>query len=371
MAVIDGNCRFMPTQPLSSDLESLARAVLAHFRMDHGRMRLDQPVHARGFSGALIVRIRTDDVAYCLRRWPARELPKRRLQELHWFLRYVDESKLHLLPVPVTSLEGETLIELAGNLWQLEPWMPGCADFSRAPSEARLESVMNVLAQLHCVASQYAPTEWGRKWFSTHSSRPSPAVRERIVMIDEWTPAKVAETLAIMQRESDQSFRTLAERALLRFRESRNTLRASLVHFVNSPVVTHPCLRDIWHDHVLYSGDDVSGLVDPSATRTESVASDLSRLLGSLLGKRNERWNQALEVYHRLRPLSMTEHQLIQVLHTSGVLLSGLTWIDRRIKGQIDDEILPRVVKRMTRTAEVIDQLRSHNFPSAVARRLL
>ena len=77
--------------------------------------------------------------------------------------------------------------------------------------------------------------------------------------------------------------------------KARRRLRTALEDMSSVPVPLHPCLRDIWHDHVLYTEDHVTGIVDLSAARTENVAADLARLLGSLLGPGDGRWELALE----------------------------------------------------------------------------
>lgn len=334
-------------------------------------MRLDQPAFAEGFSGATIIRIQIDGEAYCLRRWPIGGLAEQRIRELHRFLRFIDHSGLHVFPLPVTSKEGDTLVDNGGQLWQLEPWMPGVADFRKSPSDVRLESTMRVLAQVHNIASRYGPTEAGRKWFSTGLSLPSPAVGERIGILDRWSPERISHTQAAMQNDRDRSFGEVATRILQVIRESHDSLRSSLVSLSTTHIPVHPCLRDIWHDHVLYTGDDVTGVIDPSAARTESVASDLSRLLGSLLGESNSRWSHALETYEQGRPLSITEHRLIRVLHVSGVMLGGLTWIDRRLQDRIRTEMMSRVVQRMDEACRTLEHLKTARSDSGEAGRLL
>ena len=67
-------------------------------------------------------------------------------------------------------------------------------------------------------------------------------------------------------------------------------------------VPVQPCLRDVWHDHVLFVDDAVSGIVDPAAARTDTVAADISRLVGSLVGDDPRGWTVALAAYQSVRP---------------------------------------------------------------------
>lgn len=101
-------------------------------------------------------------------------------------------------------------------------------------------------------------------------------------------------------------------------------LKASL----DAVVPLQPCLRDIWHDHVLFTGDEVTGLIDPHAARSENVATDLARLLGSLVGDDRAGWDAGLAAYHTIRPLTLAELALVELFDQSAVLLGGMTWLD-------------------------------------------
>ncbi len=348
----------MTNRLVTADLEATIRLVLRQYPIDHDRVFVARQLPTQGFSGALIVQVHANrDEAYCLRRWPLRELPRRRIVELHRFLRFLRVEGVECLPVPLATLQGETLAEHDVRLWQLEQWMPGTADFHQAPTDNRLESIMRLLARLHNVASRYEPTDAGREWFGTYPSRTSPAIGERIAVINRWTNERLDRAAANLRREDVQAFREAALDILDRFRQSFAQVRAELQRLSQSAVYLHPCMRDVWHDHVLFTSDEVTGLIDPAATRTESVATDLSRLLGSLLGDmHDERWGRALESYDRVRSLTITEHQLIGVLHVSGVLLSGMTWIERRVNGTLTEEMLPRVVDRLHSIRQVLNR---------------
>ena len=59
-------------------------------------------------------------------------------------------------------------------------------------------------------------------------------------------------------------------------------LLSELKSAAEKPVATHPVLRDVWSDHVLFEGARVTGIIDYGALRMDEPAADLARLLGSL-----------------------------------------------------------------------------------------
>ena len=61
-----------------------------------------------------------------------------------------------------------------------------------------------------------------------------------------------------------------------------------------------PCIRDVWHDHILFLGDSVSGIVDYGAMAVDTVAGDIARLLGSLVGNHVADWEEGIDAYHQL-----------------------------------------------------------------------
>lgn len=93
-------------------------------------------------------------------------------------------------------------------------------------------------------------------------------------------------------------------------------------------VPVFPVTRDLWHDHVLFTGDEVTGIVDFGAMRIDSAACDLSRLLGSLVGNDREAWEFARRAYNSTRPLSADEWKLAEALDEANMILAGLNWLD-------------------------------------------
>jgi Ser/Thr protein kinase RdoA (MazF antagonist) len=103
--------------------------------------------------------------------------------------------------------------------------------------------------------------------------------------------------------------------------EQRVPLR--LAPWVERPVPLQPCLCDVWHDHVLFEGAAVSGIVDYGSVKMDHVAVDLARLLGSL----SDGGRELLDAYDRVRPLSSEERELIAVLEETGTIIGAANWL--------------------------------------------
>ncbi len=87
------------------------------------------------------------------------------------------------------------------------------------------------------------------------------------------------------------------------------------------------CLCDIWHDHVLFEDNTVTGFVDYGGVKIDHVAVDLARLLGSMVEDRADLRTAGLEAYQRIRPLSLQEEELVSVLDETGTLVGLITWL--------------------------------------------
>ncbi len=105
-----------------------------------------RPVDRPGFSGAFVARVETPSGAFCLRGWSQGAVGERILA-LHEFLAHVRSRGVDYVAVPFAAEHGETLVEVAWRLWQVEPWLPGSADFWSRPSDARLAAALGALAQ--------------------------------------------------------------------------------------------------------------------------------------------------------------------------------------------------------------------------------
>ena len=326
---------------------------------------------SEGFSGAVVLRVvvqeslHAPEIEFCLRGWPPDSLQRERLLGLHRLLEHIHKSGVKQVPVPVKSKFGTTLYAEASQFWQLEPWMPGRADFSSAPSDARLQNAMTVLAQWHEAAARFEPRSSEGNWFKSHVAETSPTVADRLDRIERFYTQDARKLRDILGQTTSlgswgtdyPELVTLSRRILDAFDCAVQSIGSELQSYRDVKFRLHPCLRDVWHDHLLFDGEQVTGLIDPNAAKTETPATDLARLLGSFLGDDSDRWEVALAAYRGVRPLSDREAKAARVIDRSTVLLSGMTWLERLFVQQQNYASPPRILDRLRQIVPRLERL--------------
>lgn len=289
-----------------------ARTVLVRFPELAARQNAwdVEPVSA-GLSGAMIWRCQMNNILWALRRWPP-EFPRDRLQWIHEILRALPS---HLpIPRPLLADQGTSFVECHGHVWSVEPWLPGQADFHRQPTDDRLAAAMRALGEFHNAV---------RRWAS--DVRQIPAIVDRMGAIDFHR-----RQLPRYRESMKQQTEPLAVhcRWILRECELRlDSLRRELHSVSTERAVLVPAIRDIWHDHLLYQQDCVSGVIDFGAMRPDSPATDVSRLVGSLIGDNPGRWQFAIDAYRAVVPFTEDECKWAKTIDSSSVVIAGLNWI--------------------------------------------
>jgi Ser/Thr protein kinase RdoA (MazF antagonist) len=274
---------------------------------------------AGGFSGAWFWRVATPTVSLCLRRWPAEHPSPARLESIHRIVRHVYQQGVTEVPVPLVSREGHTMVQQNDHLWELTPWMPGTADYHRQPTRPRLIAAMQLLARFHQATDALAA--------EPSAPKPSPGLNQRLELLDQLL-ADEARRIAIAAEKDPFTDRQNRAHALLEaFTKLAPQVRADLVDATRMSVMLQPCLRDIWHDHVLFTGDRTTGLVDYGAMREETVVGDVARLLASLVRGDRSAWQIGLEAYCHQRGLDHTDLRLLDMFVRSATLLSGMNWL--------------------------------------------
>ncbi|MEK6238575.1 MAG: phosphotransferase, partial [Planctomycetales bacterium] len=231
------------------------------------------------------------------------------------------------IPVPVKTIRGAGFVEHGDRFWELTPWLPGKADFHAAPNSERLREALRTLARFHEATRDFQ--------HDLPAVTPAPGIQQRIDRLESLRDGGLGRIRKALQhsRSSDPMSEPMSDpiaepagRLLELFPRAAEEVRRTLLA-CQLPVPMQPCIRDVWHDHILFSGNEVTGLVDFGAMRIETVAGDVARLLGSLVRDDPDGWKTGLAAYQETRPLSSEELSLVAAFDRSAILMSGFSWL--------------------------------------------
>jgi len=271
-----------------------------------------------GFSGARLWRLDGLAGPLCLRAWPTAMSPSR-LDFIHHYAIHARAADLAFVPRLFPSSGGATQVQYAGRLWELQEWLPGEADYHRRPSPAKLRAACSALAELHACWQGAAPKDAG----------PCPAVRRRLDAVREWRELIASGWRPLSQAAAADPARAAAESAWRVLPYWIEIIPDLLKPWTDRAWPLQPCLCDVWHDHVLFDGDRMTGLVDYGAMKIDHPAVDVARLLGSFIGEDEdaEGWTTGLTAYRGVRPFTAEEEGLARALDLSGTVIGAATWL--------------------------------------------
>lgn len=330
-----------------------AASVLRHFyrhQFSQSSPLIENLQGAGGYSGANFWRIEDSAATWCLRRWPADStVDERRIQWVHRQLARAHASGCSAVPVPVAANDRDTLVEFESQLWQLEPWMPGVANYHAAPSNTKLKNAMLALAGFH-EATQTSPCR----------REPSSGIVSRLRRCEElFDGRQVKEPFLQIEQtcRSAPDSTQLCETGLAiceRFRLLAPMVHQRLIEASSVDVAVQTIIADVWHDHILFSDDEVTGIVDFGAMRMDTPAADVARLLGSLAEDNAEQWAIGWQSYIESRPQAVNWKPLVTAFDISTTLMAGINWLqwiylDRRQFGDLRPIIakLTTIARRM------------------------
>src|SRR5207245_281836 len=202
------------------------------------------------------------------------------------------------------------------RLWAARAWQPGRAHVQAHPSAERLRAAGVALAQLHISWVHESET-----WQSC------PAVERRMSRWRLWNGMVSHGWCGPFETRSEDCIGSCATRAFDLVVRWIASVPALLEPWSRRPVAIQPCLCDVWHDHLLFEGNVLTGLIDYGSVKSDHVAVDLARLLGSLVGDDREAWATGIAAYRSVRPLTGEEEALAAVLDRTGTILAAATWL--------------------------------------------
>lgn len=326
--------------------------LLGHYPPDCRATRCEALGDAGGFSGASIARLTTPRGPLCLKALPV-DYPRERLEFVQAVLWVAEREGFDLAPIPIATTEDAGYIEYRERLWELTPWMPGEADFHASPSTDKLVAALTALAWFHRATADFPIPE--------PSFTASPGIAGRLSRLAHWKSSGIRDIVDRVSRIGDHAFggrgaeiRSLSSRLLRGFDQTAPRVERELRQVAMTSVRLQPCIRDIWHDHLLFVGQRVSGIVDFDAMQVDSVAVDLARLIGSLVGDDVDARRVAVAAYRQVRSLNDDEIALIDAFDHANALMSGLQWLEWLV---VEHRVFPDFAKVVARMQDIVNRL--------------
>jgi len=317
-----------------------------------------QPSHveslgaAGGMSGAQFWRLTTPRGTLAVRRWPVEHPTPDRLQFIHAVLRHAADRGINFLPVPIAATDGATFVSHAGHLWELAPWLRGVADYEQSPRREKLRAAMTALAEFHNAVADFRASPP-----LASSLRTPPAVTMRLTHLYDLQSGGAAALARSITDSHWPELAPLARQFLAALPRAMPLAIEQVAPLTDLQFPLQPCIRDVWHDNVLFDGETVTGLIDFGAMQIDTPATDIARLLGSLVGDDEAGWRDGLAAYSAVRQLSQQETTAVQSLDASGTILAGANWIrwiyidGRRFKNR---EQVTKRFRRLVTRAELL-----------------
>ena len=114
---------------------------------------------------------------------------------------------------------------------------------------------------------------------------------------------------------------------------------------------------DVWHDHVLFTGDRVTGIIDYGSMKLDHPAIDLARWLGDTIGEDRERLERGLRAYRQAGGPWYPDAEFVSRLDRTGVVCAAIHWI-RRLSATSASFDADRVLARVRKVAARLNAIR-------------
>lgn len=324
-----------------------------------------------GFSGVRVFHATTNDGReLAIRATPKSMcLPPERMIGLYRLLRWISRAGDCPVPVPLVPALGmypalpqhHSRTEVpwlpdAEIIWQVEPWLPGKPLRGDELSADHVSAALNILHRFHQLATEAVRNLGADAWF-LNATKPSPAVLRRLKIVEELMDGKLETLRKHLGVDADERFRHLALRVCDALRTRLPGLHHALSSLADTRFRIQPVLRDVWRAHVLFTGTQVTGMIDLSAAASDHVTVDVARLIRSWFGSNATRVQNARIQYQSLRVLDASEQRLLQALDASSVLLSPVTWLQRRMESGGSGKCSEEVIARLTELTDDAENL--------------
>ena len=266
-----------------------------------------------GFSGAQFWRVTVAGREFCLRKWPRGKPGTDHAKLMYTTLQHVQQHTQLPLAFPRTPTRGtDPFVKEGGRQWELSEWLPGKPVREHPINPEKLRAAMQMLATFHNATEHIH-----------HGEGNSRAIEFRCQLIDRLNDGQLDQ----IRNASSQVDQEIKKKFLDQFRFHGGAIRQQLQAVRHRPDLQFPILGDIWSEHVLFTGDQVTGVIDFDAIKVDRFHLDLARLLGSYEDYSPGSLQSGMEEYSAIRPLGDLDRRLIELFDRAYVLLAGIQWL--------------------------------------------
>ena len=315
------------------------------------------PLQSSGFSGAQLWKINgSQSQPLCLKHYSAGSLTVEQLDGIHRVLIHAFNVGCEFVAKPMRLTDGFTTVvagsenSTSAGLWDLSTWVPGSPVTSF--SDAQIEIAFASIARFHKAAAQVNLAFGPSPNLGQRQTQLAKLVRPESPVLDQAaSQLKTASIHPTLQ----EPLATLVD-LLCRVPQSQiASLQKRLRESSTVDLPLHPVVRDLRAEHLLFTGDELTGLVDFDAMQMDSIAYDLSRLTSSMRLTETQ-LHLALSTYHAARPIQAAEAKLVQALTGVSRVLAPLSWINWLVLEQRSFSNLTAVEQRLKEVAEDLMQ---------------
>jgi len=311
-----------------------------------------------GYSGARLWRFTSQDQRYLARRFakPASDRKKR----IYWIQRTIHTAYgngCDFLAPTIVNESGNSLIDDGDFLWQIEKWLPGSATFWSEPNISKLKNAARAIARFHSLQFLIAKQQHSRPTIDLLASSFDSLGNSNTAQSIYGEPQSIDDRIGLCHRHSKVDLKTIFKemesqpssiKSLLqqeaieihqRFNRNVISIVRELEQVKKKLRCSNPyefatasvCFRDVWHDHLLFDGNRLTGIVDYDAMRWDWVVNDIARLLASLFGSRfdqaPEDWEKFLKEYVGIFPLTQFDMEMLGVIDRANSILAPMNWV--------------------------------------------
>lgn len=317
---------------VDGEMDSLRDAVRRFFPE---RYRMSASFGSSGYSGSTFARVETPGGSWLVRCWPW-GFEEERLRFIHRVLFESRSRGFSGVPDLATATSGETIVHIAGFLYDAQSWMLGEAlsvhgpgdgpipNVATRPSPERLTTLAEALARFH---ASTAHLSLERK----HRILP---LRERLRSLEAIDRGKsLLHTVRCCEtshsREVALRWLSLLPRAVVACESSK-----ALSEVNDGPGVL--CHGDLWPAHVRFDGDNFTGFTDFESLIFASPAFDLAQLVLHFGG-----WEARETIvcsYATLAPLDDTSSALLSAEAVLDLVGEGI-WALESLYGEFSSRV--------------------------------